>query len=221
MFMKVELHCHSIHSDGTGSAKEIMNACQKTLGAVAITDHNSMSGYLEARKIHSNTILIPAVEITCRFGKRKGHVLALGVQEFFKGDVFEVLDFIRESGGVSIIAHPFRGLGYSFHEKEIWKKADAIEVLNGNTLAFKNHKAYSQAVQMKKSMTSGSDAHFAKFVGKYACEIDADDIDEILAAIRKGNIKIPQGSTNAFSILYYGTLRGAKKNLRKIAGQKL
>jgi predicted metal-dependent phosphoesterase TrpH len=214
--MLVELHCHSSHSDGMPSARDIISKAEKTLGAVAISDHNTMAGYLEAKAIRKNVLLIPAVEMTCHHGERVGHVIALGVEEFVRGNVFEVLDFVKQSGGVSIIAHPFRGLGYSFHEKEIWRRADAIEVLNGNTLAFKNTKAYKQALDMRKPMTSGSDAHWLKFVGKYACEIDADSVDEILNKIKKGQVTLPQKSTNAFSILLHGTVGKSKRKLRKI-----
>ncbi len=217
--MLVELHCHSCHSDGLPMPVEIIKKAEKSLGAIAITDHNTMAGYKEVLLMKKNILLIPAVEITCAHGQRKGHVLALGVEEFQRGNVFDVLDSIKAQGGVSIIAHPFRGLGYSFHDKEIWKRADAIEALNGNTLAYKNRKAYDQAIALKKPITSGSDAHWLKFVGNYACEIDADSIDGILNAIKKGKVQIPAKSTSAFSILYHGTFRKAKIRARKIMGK--
>ena len=218
--MLVELHCHSSHSDGMASVKEIIQKAQKTLGAVAITDHNTQAGYKEAKTMKKDVILIPAVEITCQFGERKGHMLALGIEEFIRGDVFEVIDHVKQSGGITIIAHPFRGLGYSFDQKEIWRKVDAVEVLNGNTLSFKNTRAYLQAKEMKKSMTSGSDAHWLKFVGKYACQINADSVDEILKKIRKGDVTVPIKSTNAFSILFHGTARKSKLKLKKVMGHK-
>ena len=219
--MLVELHCHSNHSDGMANVKEIIQKAQKTLGAIAITDHNTQTGYKEAKAMKMDVILIPAVEITCQFGERKGHMLALGVEEFIRGDVFEVIDHVKQSGGITIIAHPFRGLGYSFDQKEVWRKVDDVEVLNGNTLAFKNSRAYKQANEMKKNMTSGSDAHWLKFVGKYACQIEADSIDEILKKIKKGDVVIPQKSTNALGILFYGTVRKSKRKLKKVMGHSV
>ncbi len=217
--MLVELHCHSRHSDGMPSVQEMVRKAEAVVGAIAITDHNTQAGYIEARNMKKNVLLIPGVEITCSYGERKGHILALGVEEFRQGDVFDIIDFVRQSGGITIISHPFRGLGYSFHQKEVWKKVDAVEVLNGSTLAYKNTRAYNQAREMKKSMTSGSDAHWLKFLGKYACEIDADSVDSILKCIKKGRVEIPQKSTNAFSIIAHGAIRKSKRKLRKIAGK--
>ena len=217
--MLVELHCHSRHSDGIPGVKEIIRKADRELGAIAITDHNRQDGYFEAKAMKKNVLLVPGVEITCSHGQRTGHVLALGVEEFRQGDVFDVIDFVRSSGGVTVIAHPFRGLGYSFSQRDVWRKADAIEVLNGSTLAYKNMRAYRQAREMKKSMTSGSDAHWLKFVGKYACRIEADSVDGILKCIRKGRVEIPRKSTSALSILMRGAVRKSRRRLGKIIGK--
>jgi len=215
--MLVELHCHSKFSDGLPSPKQIMEKASRDLGAIAITDHNTQAGLREARKTQSKAILIPGVEITCTHGEKKSHVLALGIEEFKQGDVFDVLDFVKSSGGVSIMAHPFRGFGYSFFDRKAWKLADAIEVLNGGTIGTKNAMALDMARRMKLSMTSGSDAHWLKFVGRYACEIPGHDVESILKSIRKGKAVLSTRGTSAASILLHGTVRKSRIKMRKLA----
>jgi predicted metal-dependent phosphoesterase TrpH len=45
----VDLHIHTIHSDGSGTVKEVLEtAARKGLAAVAITDHDCIDAYPEA-----------------------------------------------------------------------------------------------------------------------------------------------------------------------------
>jgi hypothetical protein len=214
--MLVELHCHSSHSDGLPTARQIIRKAERTVQAIAITDHNTFAGYKKARKIKSKIILIPGVEITCTLGSVKGHIIALGIEEFRRGEMHDVLDFIRQSGGVSIIAHPYRIFGRPFFDREAWKRADAIEVLNGSTLMSRNAKAFEQAQKMKKSMTSGSDAHWLGLVGSYACTVQGHDDESILKSIRKGKVILPEKSTSALGILARGVARKSRISLRAL-----
>ncbi|MBI4170146.1 MAG: PHP domain-containing protein [Candidatus Aenigmarchaeota archaeon] len=225
--MLVELQCHSEYSGDTVlPVKDIIRKADAELGAIAITDHNSLGGYLAAKKMKKRVILIPGTEITCFFGRQKGHLIALGVEYFPKkyfnrAGVFDVIDYVKSNAGITIVSHPFRSAKYSFHQKDVWKKAEAIEVLNGNTLAFRNTRAYTQAKEMKKPMTSGSDAHILKAVGSYACGIEAESVDGILTAIKKGRVVLPQKSTNALDIILGSAIRRSKKKLRKIIGKRI
>ncbi len=75
----VDLHTHSIYSDGTDSPRTLVrNAAFVGLDAMALTDHDSMEGLFEAsREAHMrNIVLIPGVEVTTP----KYHILGLGVQ---------------------------------------------------------------------------------------------------------------------------------------------
>ena len=50
--MKIDLHIHSTASDGTLSPPEILNLAQSLdLGAIAITDHDTIEGSKEALRI--------------------------------------------------------------------------------------------------------------------------------------------------------------------------
>ena len=47
--MPSDLHCHSIHSDGSTSVKRLMElAAIRGLSAISLTDHDTFSGFEEA-----------------------------------------------------------------------------------------------------------------------------------------------------------------------------
>lgn len=44
----IDLHLHTVHSDGTDTVKELLeNAENKKLDFISITDHNSVGAYYE------------------------------------------------------------------------------------------------------------------------------------------------------------------------------
>lgn len=58
----IDLHIHTIHSDGSKTVKDILEQCeQKKLEYISITDHNSCDAYYEEvlknNKIFSGTII--------------------------------------------------------------------------------------------------------------------------------------------------------------------
>lgn len=222
--MKVELHCHSNHSDGLASIEEIIRKCKSLdIRAIAITDHNTFSGYNAARrivkKINPELFIIPGVEITCTSGYKKGHLVALGIEDMqlrSGEDVLSVIDRVKEEGGIAVDTHPFGGLmRNSFTEHETVKHFDAVEVLNGNTFSWQNEKAMELADALKKPKTSGSDAHTLESVGKMACEIDAENIDGILRSIKKGDVMLPNKNTSFGDILGTRIRRKAKNYLSR------
>lgn len=76
---KADLHLHTTASDGTLSPSEVVKlAADKGLEAISITDHDSITGYNEARElaIEKNITLLPGVEITTDFKGRECHILA-------------------------------------------------------------------------------------------------------------------------------------------------
>lgn len=75
---KADLHIHTTASDGNLSPDEIIDLAQKhDLQIISITDHDTIRGYLTARKRAGSTDieLLPGVEITCAFNGRESHLL--------------------------------------------------------------------------------------------------------------------------------------------------
>lgn len=66
--MRIDLHTHSNRSDGTQEPAELVrSAAQAGLDAVALTDHDTMSGWPEATRAarEVGVALVPGVEISC------------------------------------------------------------------------------------------------------------------------------------------------------------
>ena len=77
----IDLQCHTTASDGAFAPKELVElALKKGLKAIAITDHDSVSGIDEAlRAAKGKSIeVIPGVEISCDdMGFVDTHILGL------------------------------------------------------------------------------------------------------------------------------------------------
>src|SRR5699024_4404383 len=77
---KADLHIHTTASDGHISPSDaISSAISHKLDIIAITDHDTINGYLEAEKIARNKDeieLIPGIEVTSDFNGRECHLLA-------------------------------------------------------------------------------------------------------------------------------------------------
>jgi len=76
---KIDLHIHTTYSDGTYTPKEIIQAVRDLgFSTIAITDHDTIDGYLAARKYARkyDIELIPAVEISSYYQNYDVHILA-------------------------------------------------------------------------------------------------------------------------------------------------
>lgn len=81
---KADLHTHTNASDGDLSPKELIEkVSQKNLEVIAITDHDTINGYLDAKKFadEKEIELITGVEISTVWNEKEIHVLAYGFDE--------------------------------------------------------------------------------------------------------------------------------------------
>ena len=77
--MRIDLHTHSSASDGTDPPGELVRAAKASgLDVVALTDHDAMSGWVEAMQVAAEIgiTVVPGVEISTRFRHRGVHLLA-------------------------------------------------------------------------------------------------------------------------------------------------
>lgn len=75
---KVDLHVHTTHSDGLLTPAQVVDlAEEKGLQAIAITDHDVLSGIQEAIESskEKNLEIIPGVEISTIWGDQEVHIL--------------------------------------------------------------------------------------------------------------------------------------------------
>ena len=81
---RADLHVHSDSSDGVLSPVQILaRATRKGLGAIAITDHDTLAGWKQAQEssCSDRIILLPGVEINTEVAAREVHILGYCFQD--------------------------------------------------------------------------------------------------------------------------------------------
>lgn len=100
------IHVHSSYSDGSGSIEDIaVDAAAAKLSYVIISDHETL-GALSEESIRHGVVLLVGVEIN----RLHSHYLALDLTKPIPSnseDPQQVIDQVREAGGLGFIAHPF------------------------------------------------------------------------------------------------------------------
>ena len=119
----IDLHTHTTFSDGTLSPEEILLLAKHVeLEAVAITDHDTMSGTEEAVAIGDamGITVIPGVEISAKHGRNSMHILGYGLD--FKNDrLQQLLSKLQESRNNRnpIIITKLQKMGYNITYEEV------------------------------------------------------------------------------------------------------
>lgn len=165
--MKLDLHIHSKYSgDCRMEPEDILKAAEKVgLDGVAVTDHDTVKGGLEASRIDSDIEVIVGAEIRTDRGEVIGYFLN---EEIEKREYFEVTDAIKDQGGIVCVPHPFDFFRiYNLKLKdEVLEVVDCIEVLNSRcVVGALNEKAKRLAEERGLGITAGSDAHTISEIG--------------------------------------------------------
>lgn len=104
-----ELHCHTLHSDGDFTVKELISEAKKRqLKGICLTDHNTVSGHKEA--FDSDLVILKGIEWTTYFG----HMLCLDSNSYVDwrnavpDNIDEKTDEVKQADGLCGVAHPFQ-----------------------------------------------------------------------------------------------------------------
>jgi len=182
--MIFELHIHSKFSvDSLISPEGILKTAKiRGLNGVAVTDHNTIKGGLEAQRINNNGEFM--VIVGAEINTDVGDVIGLFLNEEIKSRMFlEVIDEIRSQDGVVVLPHPFRGHKLS---DELISAVDAIESFNSRTGIGANQRADELVKKCKKISVAGSDAHFLSEIGLGSTLVDCSNLDDLKSAILAG-----------------------------------
>ena len=79
MNQHVDLHMHTIRSDGMLSPAELLESVRSAdIAAFSVTDHDTLQGYLDIREMLNETDpqLIPGVELSTNYKEQDLHILA-------------------------------------------------------------------------------------------------------------------------------------------------
>ena len=192
--LKTEFHCHTIYSkDSLVSPVRLIETCRrKGIGRVIITDHNTIAGAVEAKKIAPDLVVVGEEIMTT-----KGEILAAFVREEIPAMLSpeEVIGRLRDQGAFISISHPFdftrRGHWQEDNLLEIFPQIDAIETFNARCLLPRmNQQAQVFARMHDIASTVGSDAHTLFELGRATLTLPKfNSGNELRAAIRQG---VPQ-----------------------------
>lgn len=122
----VNLHMHTKYSDGSGVHRDIAAAALKTgLDVVIVTDHNVLvhgfEGYYKEKARRVLMLIGEEIHDQAR-DPQKNHLLAFGAGRelaAFAEVPQRLIDAVRESGGLSFLAHPDDPEAPAFKETDI------------------------------------------------------------------------------------------------------
>lgn len=211
-YLPCELHCHTVHSDGGFQVNELLQSAKEDhLALIALTDHNTFSGYDE---LDDNLLpSIRGIEWTTYFG----HMLVLGARAFVDwrdavpDNIDEKIKQCKAAGAVVGIAHPFQlgsplctGGRWEFNVRD-WRAVDYIEVWHQDMTAdnHENERALAFWTSLldkgyKIAATYGRDWHRPESSGHYGCtylDIEGSvNQENAIRAIRLGKSVISTGA---------------------------
>ena len=207
-FIDVDLHMHTDHSYACATPVEVLlaHARARGLGAIAVTDHNEVSGAHEARAKADGVKVIVAEEVKTA---DQGEVIGLFIEEKIPRGMTlqETIAEIKRQGGLVYVPHPFDRLhsvpDYE-HLLDVLDEVDAIEVFNPRVAITEfNEEAVRFAAKYRIPAGAGSDAHVPQGLGSVRIRMrDFDGPEEFMAALRDADIV-----RNPASLLYVQALK--------------
>jgi len=222
---RADLHSHTGHSKDSllPAAALLRAAAARGLSAIAVTDHDSLSGGQQAYELAARrpewfggVRVLPGSEIKTAEGEIIGLFLQRDVPRGLSPE--ETIARIREQGGLVIVPHPFDRPRHSRLTESALRRVahlvDAIEGLNARTtLARDNLVAQRFAHEHGLAVTAGSDAHVAIEVGRAYVVLDEPPSDvpaALLAQIRAGRLG---GGLSSPLVHVYSKLASWRKKL--------
>jgi hypothetical protein len=206
----VDLHMHTDHSPDCATPVEVLlaEARARGLGAIAVTDHNEISGALEARDKADGSGLRVIVGEEVKTAEQ-GEVIGLFLeQKIPRGMTLqETIAEIRRQGGVVYVPHPFDRL-HSVPDYEhlltVLDQIDAIEVFNPRVAISEfNEEAARFAAKYRIPAGAGSDAHVPQGLGSVRIRMrEFSGPEEFLESLRDADIV-----RNPASLLYVQALK--------------
>jgi glycosyltransferase involved in cell wall biosynthesis len=204
----VDLHMHTDHSYDCATPVEVLiaEARARGLGAIAITDHNEISGAKEALAKADGVKVIVAEEVKTA---DQGEVIGLFITEKIPRGMTlpETIAEIKRQGGLVYVPHPFDRM-HSVPDYEhlltVIDEVDAIEVFNPRVaIAEFNEEAVRFAAKYRIPAGAGSDAHVPQGLGSVRIRMrDFDGPQEFLESLRDADI-----IRNPASLLYVQALK--------------
>ncbi|TMD42966.1 MAG: PHP domain-containing protein [Chloroflexi bacterium] len=199
---KADFHMHTSLNDGTATVREVLDYVRDRtdLDAVAITDHDRLTGSYEAMELANEYPF--DVFMGCEITTLHGHLLGLFLDKPIP--MWRPLDWtigkIHEQGGLAIAVHPFsmltRSIGYRSFDG-IMKNAspeiyfDAVETFNpsvaGRTCAAKIDRLNRSRFHLPE--VGCSDSHHLEGIGTGYTTFDGKSAHDLKTSVLAGQTK--------------------------------
>jgi predicted metal-dependent phosphoesterase TrpH len=184
----VDLHIHSTASDGSLSPVEIMETAEKVgLRAIAITDHDTLEGSVEAlRHQHSYGVeILPGIEISVSVDSGTMHMLGylIRLDDMPLRETLKVVQEARANRNLQILKR-LQGLGVDINHDEV------LEVSGGGQIG----RPHIAQVLVHKGAVQSIDEAFNKFLKKcrpaYVERYRLLPVEAIQAILRAGGVPV-------------------------------
>jgi predicted metal-dependent phosphoesterase TrpH len=189
----VDLHMHTSHSHDCATDPEaLLDHCiAEGLGAVAITDHNEISGALEAAALGKPITVIVGEEVKTSQGEVIGLFLTEKIEKGMT--MAETIAEIQRQDGLVLMPHPFDRLHTIPDTGTLLRHLDEIDVFEvyNSRLLFDsfNDDALRFAAKYNLVQSAGSDAHVLQGIGTAINRIPAfEGPEEFMVAMRHNQI---------------------------------
>jgi hypothetical protein len=196
-YIHCDLHMHTDHSPDCATPVEVLleTAKERGLDAIAITDHNEISGALEARQTAKRIGGIKVIVAEEVKTASEGEVIGLFLEEKIERgmSMTETIAEIRRQGGLVYVPHPFdrfHSVPDYEHLLKIVEEIDILEVFNPRiALSAFNEEAVRFARKYAIVPGAGSDSHVAQGLGSVKIRLrDFEGPEEFLESMRQADI---------------------------------
>ena len=193
MFIDTHMHEMTYSKDSFLKLDEMVQiAKEKGLGAICITDHDSMGLREYAKEYTEKTGFLVLVGI--EYFSLQGDIAAFGIDEYPQERVSaqEFIDMVKAQGGICFAVHPFRNNNRGLEDNlRTVRGLDGLEVLNGSTTYEACKTAAEYALELGYFTMGSSDCHVPEKVGVCATYFpnDIHSMEEFIEEFKKGQMQ--------------------------------
>ncbi len=192
--IRLDMHTHTEFSPDSRMQLTMFAARAKVvgLGAVCVTDHNTVEGAIRLREMDTGFRVVVGEEIYSADGEIVGLFLESAVPPHLPAA--ETMDRIHAQGGLVYVPHPFSRIRLRHMKLEqlnaLVDRIDAVEVFNAREMSkTSNAKALAFALAHAKPGGVGSDSHRMSELGRAYVEVpEFTTPAELLEALRQGTV---------------------------------
>ena len=200
--MKADLHIHTKYSgigkfwklkfpDSVEEPRNILKVAKKKgIDIIAITDHNTVKGGVETKKLEKEFGI--EVIIGSEIMTTEGEIIGLFLNEEIPKGLTpeETIELIKEQDGLAIAPHPYSPICKALGDRIFDLNLDGVEVFNAyhrdgivNNIAL--NKVIKNYHKKPSAFIGGSDAHIARMVGNAYTLFEGNSADDLYKAIVK------------------------------------